>query len=391
MSEPTILFCRAGSPSDGAPHQFMAAFWLASRGLPVRCLCQPTAEESRAGRIGSPLGGVQVTAWAGRGAVGQAGLAAALLRHRARAGGRSVFYVQGHTVTPAAWVALAGVPAEQIIYHTQDYLQPGRHPAWEFFERRVARRAGAVIVNEANRARCLAGQYGLAREPLVARTALPAAWPVPGRDAALRQRLLARLAAPPGSGAARLVIHHGPFSAERCSATAVQAVARLPAEYVLVFTGSDCSGPRAEAARREARSAGIEGRTVFVERTTFDSALAHVACGDVGLLLYPNDGIGNYYQSPGRLTEYLRCGVPVVASAFPGFEDLVLRRELGAVCDPESPDSVARAIAGASSRLAGDGPSRERLIRIAATDLAYDAQADRIEAAVRSALGGASR
>lgn len=390
MSDPIILFCQAGSPSHGAPHQLMAAFWLAARGFPVRCLCRAAPEEAEAGELRSPLGAVPLTAWRGRGVLGQARLAAAMVKWRIRCGRRAVYYLQGHTVTPAACLALTAVPPARVIYHTQDYLQPGRHRGWERFERRLARRAGVVIVNEPNRARHLAGHYGLSRPPIVVPTALPAAWPVPARDPALRSRMLECLDAVPRG--VRLVVHHGPFSLERCSDVVVRAVGRLPVEHVLVFTGTDRGSAPFAQAKAAAESAGLGGRTVFVGRTDFASALAHVACGDVGLLLYPNDGIGNYYQSPGRLTEYLRCGLPIVASGFPGFTELVRRYDLGATCDPTSPESVAAAVADVCGRAARDPEGwRGRLRRLAETDLSYDAGAGSLEAAVRSAVGEASR
>jgi hypothetical protein len=98
--------------------------------------------------VNCPIGQIPATCLT-TGTVGfQLALLRELIRTRSIEGEASLFYVQGHVVVPAALFGLIGVARERIIYHTQDYLEPGRHPHWEFFERRFARRAGCVISNE---------------------------------------------------------------------------------------------------------------------------------------------------------------------------------------------------------------------------------------------------
>ena len=150
------------------------------------------------------------------------------------------------------------------------------------------------------------------------------------------------------------------------------------------------------AEKREGRSAaqvaanlGVAGRIIVLDRLPFAELQRFTAACDAGILLYPNDGVGNYYQAPGRLTQYLACGLPVLASDFPGLELLILKHELGVVCNPACPTSIAR---GVSVLLEGSAEQRQcratRLRTTVMTELCYDRFAGQIEQAVHRASTG---
>jgi glycosyltransferase involved in cell wall biosynthesis len=366
----------------------MAAIWLARQGYRVT-FAGPG--EAGAATLATPVADVAaeiLTSRRGRlSAWWHVRLLLKILRHRLRGGRDAVFYVQGSGPCAAAYFALLGWPRRRLIYHTQDFLEPGRHRLWEFFERQVAQRAGRVICNEPNRARFLASHYRLAEMPAVVRTGLPRDWPAPERDAGLRRGLLARVG-PVGGGEPRLIMAGGGYSPVRCTAELIEAVGRLAPRYVLVFTGMAEGSPGHRAAVDAARQAGVAGRVLFLPHLAYDELLRHMAACDVGVLLYPNDGIGNFYQAPGRLTEYLKAGLPVVASNFPGLELLALKYGLGRVCDPQSPRAIAGAIDALGSRGEAElAAERRRLRDLAQTEFAYETQAWRIEQAIRGLAG----
>jgi hypothetical protein len=374
---PAILFCVSGHPEKQSLHHFMPAIWLKSHGWNVRCLCLASDREPM---LHTPLADLPVERWTGTGVWGHARFAAQLAAARGRT---DVFYLYSHVVAPAAYFSLAGVPSVRIVYHTQDYLHPGRHPHWEFFERHACRRACLVISNESERARHLAGQYNLRRIPEVVRTFLPSAWPVPEHDGELRRSLLS----PAASGNACLVMAGGPFSPTRCGPALLTAFRTLPDHFRLVFTVRDVSDRRLTAER--VAEAGLSDRTVVVTGLDNREFLRHVAACDVGLLLYPNDGIGNYHQAPGRLTEYISCGVPVVASGFPGLRALVDTHSLGTTCDPASPESIAAAIRTVASADRNERPARSaRLKRLSRSEFSYDSEGAKLETLLRNVVSG---
>jgi glycosyltransferase involved in cell wall biosynthesis len=290
-------------------------------------------------------------------------------------GGRAaVLAVQGSAVCPTALVA-EGVRLRKrpVVYHTQDFLEPGRYPVRGRVERAVAARARVVVVNEVNRGRALQSLYQLPTPPVVAPTALPREWPFPEPNADLRARLTRGTA----SQDSKVIFHIGGFSSVRCTEPLIRALGHLESRYLLVLTSSPEGSASAARIAEVAEGAGVASRLCLLPHLTFTELLAAVAASDVGCLLYANDGIGNFYQGPGRLTEYVGCGVPVVASDFPGLRCVLERHGLGATADPQEPESIARVIREVCEGGRDRQERRERLRRSFREDLCFEAGADR--------------
>ncbi len=285
-------------------------------------------------------------------------------------------YVQGAQHTPLLLWLPALRRRRTVVYHTQDYLEPGQHRLYAWCERYLARRADWVISNEVNRARFMASNYQLRRMPEVLRTALPTWWEVPGNDGSIRRELLER-AGVREEDDPKLIMVGGPYADDRMSPQLMDAVAALPRNFVLVFTGMEGAG--LGRCRAHAERCRMDRRAVMLGRMPYARLLETCAACDVGVLLYPNTGIGHFYQCPGRLSEYLRTGLPFVASNFPGLELLALKYGLGAVADPYDAESIRAAI----QVLAGIGgidraARRERIVSLGATVFAYEAGAERV-------------
>jgi glycosyltransferase involved in cell wall biosynthesis len=370
------------APGDD-PNTFMTAVWLKRQGRAFTFICRGSERQyvSPYGSISlepipdasSPIGRVL---WHLRAAL-------ALLRQR-WIKPAPVFYLQRSESSAAALLGLAFLPRKRLVYHTQDYLEPGRFPVWQFLERRLARRAAFVISNEPNRARFMATSYRLPRLPVIVRTSLPSDWPVPAGSSRWRAELMARVGA---DGSARFILHHGAMTSLRCSKQVLDAIALLPSRMFLICTGMAESSDAYRKWQPAISARGLTDRVICLPRLSFEDLASLTAAVDVGLLLYANDGIGNFYQAPGRLAQFMRAGVPVVLSNFPGLELLTLKYGLGTAVDASDAPGLAAAIVGLADRCDHQRASEgDRLRALAVGPLAYDVDAVRIDRIVDALL-----
>jgi glycosyltransferase involved in cell wall biosynthesis len=363
----------AVTSSGESPHHEVPLRFLASRGARVLLLTQKESNwpvvlwrpsAMRVVEFGVPQSRFAKLAWHAR-------LFSTLRRG---SGGRAaVLAVQGSAVCPTVLAAEAGrVRKRPAVYHTQDFLEPGRYPLRAQFERAVARGARVVVVNEVNRGRVLQSLYRLQGPPVVAPTGLPRDWPFPDWSADWRARLT-RNAAPRDS---KVIFHIGGYSPVRCTEPLIRALCHLDERYLLVLTSSPEGSASAARIAEVAARAGVAPRICLLPHLAFSELLEAATASDVGCLLYANDGIGNFYQWPGRLTEYVGCGLPVVASDFPGLRCVSDRHGLGATADPQEPESIARAIREVCESGRDRGEWSLHLQRVFSEQLCFEAGAD---------------
>ncbi len=227
--------------------------------------------------------------------------------------------------------------AHELWTEAAENLAPLR-PLWRLLERFTVRRAGRVIVPEANRARIVHEEYGAPVLPAIVKN-IPADPPPYMRSRALRDALGL-------DDHALCLLYQGLLAESRCVLELVQAVALLPSNAHLVLIG--IGEPRYLQRLREA-GAGLQGRLHFFDWMNAEDLRAYTASADVGVLLYRDSGRNNYYAAPNKLYEYLFAGIPVVASAFPGLQPLVEDGHYGACADPARPDYIARALNAAAA------------------------------------------
>jgi glycosyltransferase involved in cell wall biosynthesis len=104
-----------------------------------------------------------------------------------------------------------------------------------------------------------------------------------------------------------------------------------------------------------------------------------VTDADVGVIIYDDSVRNNVFCEPGKLSDYISVGVPVVAPNFPTIGPVVQGRGLGLCFDGHSPEAIAATIAQV---LAKPKSRWAPALRRACSELTWETQAPNLLAAV---------
>jgi glycosyltransferase involved in cell wall biosynthesis len=250
---------------------------------------------------------------------------------RARTGPYDAIYIHSNVLSYRAALGLAGpLFGKRLVYHSTDYLDPIEHPLHAWLEKRLARKARYHLNAEFHRAYIDQTRYAFRAPVLVVPPHLPAAWPVPDPSPEVRRKLGAN------SPDAVLAIVHGGWSSLRGTSQLLEALALLPPRFRLVMT-TDPNPPLQAALAR----LGIEQRVICIGRQKYEDIFQYTTSCDIGVLLYANNDLGNFFAGPTRLTEYLASGLPILGCHFTGLQLLLLKHGVGLSADPDSPQDIA--------------------------------------------------
>jgi glycosyltransferase involved in cell wall biosynthesis len=194
-----------------------------------------------------------------------------------------------------------------------------------------SRRADGVITVNDSIARHMERRYRLGKEVVVVRN-IPS---LVARDAPPEHGMLGDLPQP------RLVYVGGIQTFRGLE----QVIAAMPMIRDAVFAAIGPGTPEYRAGLEKlAVDTGVADRVRFVEWVPPSSVVPTVAQGDLGMCLFQASHLSYYWTLPNKFFEYLHAGIPVLASDFPETRRLVERYEVGALCDPGAPASIAAAV-----------------------------------------------
>lgn len=284
---------------------------------------------------------------------------------KARFGKADVICIHSQSLSARAYAMLLGpLFGKKLVYHNPDYYDPFNHPLYFWFERRFCRKLDLYLNNEFHRAYITRAAYGLRCPVVTVPIMLPACWPFPERDAAVRQEMCGGH----DSGAFVLILHGG-YGEIRMVPELFEALALLPKEFRLVMF--DREHRKAEVDRK-LDELGIIDRVVRYPRMNVLQLARYTVNADAGVLLYQNNDLGNFFTAPGRLTEYVGAGLPVIATNHTALENLVWRYKLGATADSTKPAKLAEEIANLAGMIRRQELRGEVLRQIFLEKLAFD-------------------
>ena len=205
-------------------------------------------------------------------------------------------------------------------------------------ERRWYQRADLVVTVNQGLADELRRRYGRKPIAVVHNCVSVSEW-VPDRTVGPLRRAIGIDADTP------LVLYHGGFTANRGLGVLINAMRQPGLERAhLALLGY---GPMEEELRRVAGGSASGGRVHVLPAVPPTELDRYVADADIAAMVNQPVSKNEILSTPNKLFESIAAGVPIVTSDFPMRRAIVLDNDdgpLGAVCDPERPQSVATAI-----------------------------------------------
>lgn len=245
-----------------------------------------------------------------------------------------ILYVQSAWTIAAVYCSGILRKHRPYVYHTVDYLEPGRYRFRKWLEKRFAHRAGLVASNEINRARFMCSEYRLPKMPVVLPVALSEHFQPPAYDFSDVEA---------DWKPARL-LYVGSLGRERMVPEIIQSLQYLPDTYTLDVYGRSPDEATKRECDKAAEETGVAGRIRYHDPLPNPEMVPMMPRYDVGILVYDDSSLGNFYCQPQKLSEYVGSGLPIVGPNYPGIEILTAKHEIGATCDPTDPQAIAAAV-----------------------------------------------
>ena len=235
----------------------------------------------------------------------------------------------------ANWLAKG---RRKLVYDTHEFYtevpelvaRPGVRRIWLAIERWIFPKLRTVITVNDSIAQAYQARYGNTVH-VVRNIPLPRALgPLPARAA---------LGLPEDRSI--LVLQGAGINVDRGGEEAVLAMRHLPGCLLLII-GSGDAWPVLE---RLVREHGLQDRVRLLGRMPYERMMDHTRHAALGLTLDKDTNLNYRFSLPNKLFDYLRAGVPVVATDLPEVAAIVRRYDAGIVLPTPEPEGLARAIA----------------------------------------------
>ena len=271
-----------------------------------------------------------------------------------------------------AWIANLFSKARMVYYSLELYGEQHNHLRWWWkpFERAFVRHGiDALVTQNEERARIYATERGASVKPTIVHNYKPR------RDIVPTGRLRELLRVDPSI---RIVLYEGLLGRGRWLDRLALSAAHLPANARLVFMGTPSDWWLKEV-QPVLNSPELSGKVLLAPWVPHAQLLQYVADADVGVIIYDDAVRNNYYCEPGKLSDYVLAGVPVIAPCFPTIEPVVRRYKVGAVFEDPSPQNIAAAI---TKVLNTPKSIWQEAIEAARKDLVWETQYPSLEQAI---------
>ncbi len=284
----------------------------------------------------------------------------------------------------AFWAAItAKLKGMRLVYfpfelYGEQIVKPMPFLLW--FERFMLRHmVDAVLTQNDCRSDVLEKERGSRVKPLLVHNYKPIHW-----DHRPGGKLRARHGIAPDK---KIVLYEGVVVDGRWLEFVAQSVVHLPDDVVLILMGQEKLKWR-QVHAEQIKDALETGRLILAPPVPHEELHDYVADADVGIITYDDTVRNNVFCEPGKLSDYISVGVPVVAPNFPTIGPVVQGYGIGRCFDGHSPEAIAATLVAVLER---PKAAWSEALQRACAELTWETQAPNLLAAVTGGVRPAGK
>lgn len=188
-----------------------------------------------------------------------------------------------------------------------------RYWVWNYIERQLIKKISTVIVPEVNRANYLKEKYKLQTNPHVICN-----FPNYQKITPKNIRKIFNI-----SNKQTILCYQGRIGPDRMIEIIIESLKCLPRDYVLIFFGY-AFGNYLNDLQVLLTKLRLTDRVFFFGQVPPQEILPTIAQSDVGIALYENKGINNYFCASNKVFDHLMAGTKIITNNYPPLQ--ILRR-----------------------------------------------------------------
>jgi len=148
----------------------------------------------------------------------------------------------------------------------------------------------------------------------------------------------------------RIVVYHGALIPGRALEEMIRSVEYFDRDIHLVIIG-DQNVYFDQVLRPISESLRTNNKVHFLPYMPYDQVIHYVASADLGIVIYKNINLNNFFCAPSKMYEYVMLDLPFVGSNFPEIQDFLEAYPVGETFNPEEPKSIADTVNNYLSKL----------------------------------------
>lgn len=206
---------------------------------------------------------------------------------------------------------------KHIVYDAHE-LTPEKFPPfsirriiWNYVEKQLIKRANTVITPEINRAKYLRKKYKMSKTAYVINN-------FPRHQLVCSKDIRGELGIQRDT---KILCFHGLLHPNRKIEDIIESLKYLPEDFVTVLIGYSF-GDYLERVKQFAKDICVENRVFFYGKVPAEEILKTIAGCDVGIALYDDNNLNNYYCAPNKVFDYIMAGVKVITNDYPSLKML---------------------------------------------------------------------